>query len=242
MDKLSLQRIELMHPWAIGPATNVLGKMEAALKGRAFPRYTYTLRTLKEQQDLYNLGRTKVNPDGKKASKPMGNIVTNAKAGQSIHNYGLAFDIALVIDGKEASWDTVKDWDKDGISDWMECVAAAKSEGFEWGGDWRTFSDQPHFQLDFGYTWQQLQVKYNLGKFMPGTTFVDLNRKPIVGDKSWRTTASVNLRKGPSTGEAVIMVILKGEYVTETGANNGGWTEVLYNGIKGFVSTQYLTK
>lgn len=48
--------------------------------------------------------------------------MTNAKAGQSIHNYGLAVDICMMIDGKTASWDTAKDWDNDKVADWYECV------------------------------------------------------------------------------------------------------------------------
>ena len=41
-------------------------------------------RTIKEQNELYAIGRTKA---GKK--------VTNAKGGSSFHNYGIAFDIGI---------------------------------------------------------------------------------------------------------------------------------------------------
>src|SRR5258707_915258 len=151
MDKLSYSRIQLLHPDLREIATDTFEQAEGKLSGRAKPRLTYTLRTFKEQQSLYNLGRTIVNPDGKSKTKPMGNIVTNAKAGQSIHNYGLALDFALVIDGKEASWNTVKDFDNDKIADWMEVVSVFKANGWEWGGDWKSFKDEPHFQFDFGY-------------------------------------------------------------------------------------------
>jgi len=241
MDQLSLKRIELLHPAIRQKAKDTFSDMESALTGRAKPRLTYTLRTLKEQQELYNLGRTKVNPDGKSPKKPMGNIVTNAKAGQSIHNYGLAFDFALIIDGKEASWNTIKDWDGDFISDWMECVNVAKSHGWEWGGDWKTFKDEPHLQYDFGYTWQQLQVKMNLGKFYAGTTYVDIVRGPVIGNTSYRTTASVNLRSGAGTNFSVKVTVLKGEYVQEL-SRSGIWSKVVYNGLEGFMSNQYLTK
>ena len=49
-----------------------------------------TFRPNEEQDSLYNLGRTVVNPQGKTVKKPMGNIVTNAKAGQSFHQYKVA--------------------------------------------------------------------------------------------------------------------------------------------------------
>lgn len=75
-----------------------------------------------------------------------GKKVTNAKGGQSIHNYGLAVDICLIIDGKTVSWDTAADWDNDQIADWYECVKIFAKYGWEWGGNWRTFKDLPHFE------------------------------------------------------------------------------------------------
>lgn len=237
MDKLSLQRIGTAHPEIRELCTKVLAAMTLALTGRAIVRFTYVLRTFKEQQDLYNLGRTVVNPDGKKKSKPMGNIVTNAKAGQSIHNYGLAFDIALVIDGKEASWDTVKDWDADGIADWMECVKIAKAHGFEWGGDWKTFPDEPHFQYDFGYSWQQLQAKWNAGDVTNG--YVNLDRIAPLAKNTFRLSKSVNFRRQPTISNNVIMVVIKGEFVNEV-ERNGTWSLVEYNGKRGYVSNKYL--
>lgn len=81
--------------------------------------------------------------------------VTNADAGQSIHNYGLAFDFCLV-DGKTTIWDTNKDYDGDKHSDWMEVVDYFKSLGWKWGGDFKSITDKPHFEKTFGLTWQQL--------------------------------------------------------------------------------------
>ena len=240
MDKLSLQRIKLLHPDVVAKAEKVLEAMTAALTGRATVRFTYTLRTFKEQQDLYNLGRTVVNPDGKSKSKPMGNIVTNAKAGQSIHNYGLAFDIALIIDGKEASWNTIKDWDGDGVADWMECVKIAKDNGWEWGGDWKTFKDEPHFQYDFGYSWQQLQAKWNAGEMSNG--YVILKRAALPTKNTFRTTTSVNFRRQQMVAPGnVILVVIKGEYVNEV-SREGTWSLVEYNGKRGYVSNKFLTK
>lgn len=239
MDKLSVDRISKLHPDIRSNALDVLSECECVLKGSSTVRFTYTLRTFKEQQDLYNLGRTIVNPDGKSKGKPMGNIVTNAKAGQSIHNYGLAIDIALIIDGKTASWNTIKDFDGDGISDWMECVKIFKKHGWEWGGDWRSFPDAPHFQFDYGYSWQQLQAKFNSGDLIPGTQYVNLSR--IIPQNMLRTTASVNFRTAGTVSSKVIMVILKGELVTEI-ERKGEWSLVDYNGKRGYVSNKYLTK
>jgi peptidoglycan L-alanyl-D-glutamate endopeptidase CwlK len=100
---------------------------------------TQGLRTFEEQDKLYN-------------QKPK---VTNAKGGQSIHNYGLAFDFCLVK-GKNTIWDVAKDYDGDKKADWMEVVEYFKSLGYKWGGDFRSISDKPHFEKTFGKTWQEL--------------------------------------------------------------------------------------
>lgn len=135
MDHITQQRIEKLHPIVRKETKNIIEKCDNALTGRAKVRITQGLRTFKEQDDLYAIGRTQ---PGKK--------VTNAKGGQSIHNYGLAVDICLIIDGKIASWDTVKDWDNDKVTDWYECVKIFAKHGWDWGGNWKTFKDLPHFE------------------------------------------------------------------------------------------------
>jgi len=147
MDTITLARIELLHPKLRTEAREIYIAIYNALKGRAAVRFTHTLRTIAEQDALYAQGRTKP-----------GKIVTNAKGGKSYHNYGLAIDICLILDGKEASWDITKDFDKDGISDWMEAVAIFKLRGWEWGGDFKSFKDAPHFQKTFGFTTVKLKT------------------------------------------------------------------------------------
>lgn len=145
-DPITLKRIDLLHPELREPTKIMYEEICEALTGKAICRFTHTLRTDKEQDELYAQGRTKP-----------GNKVTNAKGGQSYHNYGLAFDICLIIDGKSASWDTLKDFDGDKVSDWMEVVKIAKNHGWEWGGDFKSFKDAPHFQKSFGLTTGQLR-------------------------------------------------------------------------------------
>lgn len=122
------------------------------LKGRATVRIVQGFRTFAEQAALYAQGRTKP-----------GNRVTEAKAGQSYHNYGLAIDFALLIDGKTISWEVGKDYDGDNKSDWMEVVWTFKDAGWLWGGAWKK-PDRPHLEKPLGYTWQQLLALHNAGK------------------------------------------------------------------------------
>jgi peptidoglycan LD-endopeptidase CwlK len=103
-------------------------------------------RSVEEQNLLYEQGRT-----------TEGSIVTNAKGGESLHNFGLAVDFALKTKSGEIIWDMEFDGNGNGLADWMEVVEVAKELGFEWGGDWIGFEDYPHLQLDFGLSLAELQ-------------------------------------------------------------------------------------
>lgn len=100
---------------------------------------TQGLRTVEEQNELYAQGRTKP-----------GRIVTNAKGGYSYHNYGLAFDFAIMKDDGSVSWNVDDKWKRVG--------AIGKSLGLEWGGDWTSFKDYPHFQYTFGLSLADLRA------------------------------------------------------------------------------------
>lgn len=145
MAKFTSDRIQQLHPSVRAEMLKIVAECDLALTGKAKVRITQGLRTFKEQDNLYAIGRTK---PGKK--------VTNAKGGQSVHNFGFAVDICLVIDGKTASWDTVKDWDNDQIADWYECVKIFAKYGWDWGGNWKKFKDLPHFDKRGFNDWKKL--------------------------------------------------------------------------------------
>ena len=157
-DQKTLERIQLLHPKLRDEAIELYDEIIEALTGSAICRFAYTLRTFAEQDALYAQGR----------SKP-GNKVTNAKGGQSYHNYGLAIDIVLLVDKDKngtfetAAWDAKTDFDKDGKADWMEVVQIFKRYGFEWGGDWK-FLDLPHFQKSYGKSIYELRALHTAGK------------------------------------------------------------------------------
>jgi peptidoglycan L-alanyl-D-glutamate endopeptidase CwlK len=87
---------------------------------------TSTYRDMESQAALYEQGRTKP-----------GRIVTNAKAGQSYHQYRCAFDFVPIINGK-AQWDDL------GLI--AKCGEIGESVGLTWAGRWITFKELLHFQ------------------------------------------------------------------------------------------------
>ena len=83
-------------------------------------------RTHAEQDALYAQGRT-----------TGGEIVTNARGGHSNHNFGIAFDIGVFSGNRYLP-----------ESPLYKAVGALGMElGLEWGGNWTSIVDQPHFQL-----------------------------------------------------------------------------------------------
>jgi len=177
IDNITLQRIELLHPKVRQEVKDIyLNEIVPSLTGKAICRFAYTLRTFDEQNALYAQGRTKLfDSKGKRLG-----IVTKAKGGQSIHNYGLALDIVLLKDTdnngtfESASWEDTIDFDKDGKADWIEVVNIFKKHGWVWGGDWKSFKDKPHFEKTFSYSWETLLYKYNKKDFISGTKYVKL--------------------------------------------------------------------
>jgi peptidoglycan LD-endopeptidase CwlK len=115
------------------------------------------LRTFEDQDELYAQGRT-----------TQGKIVTNARGGDSFHNYGLACDYVLKTwpDGKyplQWSWDTKADFNQDGKNDWQQMGSIAEDCGLEWGGNWKHFPDLPHVQCTFGLSLQDIKELYRIG-------------------------------------------------------------------------------
>ncbi|MGG1879659.1 M15 family metallopeptidase [Paenibacillus cisolokensis] len=132
-----------LHPYVLEQKNKLVSR---AKEQKISIIITDGFRSHEEQTRLYNQGRT-----------TDGSIVTNARAGESYHNYGLAIDFALQLEDGTVIWDMEYDGNRNGKSDWMEVVSIAKDLGFHWGGDWTGFPDYPHLQIDFGLTIRELQ-------------------------------------------------------------------------------------
>ena len=151
----SLQQINTLHPKLRDIALTAYNEAVRVTPEGVHPIITQGYRTFEESDKLYQQGRT-----------TPGEIVTNAKAGQSWHNYALAVDFALVINGRTI-------WDQNNPH-WMTVVTAFKKQGFTWGGEWKKFKDYPHLEMKFGYTLNELLAKYNAKDFIPGTHYLNI--------------------------------------------------------------------
>jgi len=103
-------------------------------------------RTFSEQDKLYRQGRDLPGPK-----------VTNARGGQSNHNFGVAWDIGIFQGGQYLGESPL----------YAQVATIGKGLGLEWGGDWARFRDEPHFQVV-----REDNLNEVAAKFQEGIAFV----------------------------------------------------------------------
>lgn len=154
MDTRSLQQINTLHPKWRPMVLAAWQEAQDAMPDNVKIIIVQGLRSMAESDALYAQGRTKP-----------GKIVTNAPGGSSYHNYGLAFDFAMITNGKD---DYVVG------PNWMKVVNIMESHGMTWGGTFPTIVDDPHFENRFGHNWRELKAKYDAKDFIKGTEYVNI--------------------------------------------------------------------
>jgi len=100
-------------------------------------------RTYAQQDALYAQGRTKPGPK-----------VTNARGGYSNHNFGIAWDIGL-FQGKKYLEESPH---------YQTCAHIGRIQGLDCGAFWKSFPDEPHYQLNTGLSTSQLRQRTAQGK------------------------------------------------------------------------------
>ena len=155
MDQRTLDNIATLIPSAQEKARDFMAAI--AQSNRLPPGWHASiisgLRTYAEQEILYQEGRTTPGP-----------IVTNAPAGYSTHNFGIAFDLGIF----NAAGQYIDDLPDRGIlseaqvSDYYRYLAPiGKALGLIWGGDWASIDDEPHYELNL---WPNLSESERLAK------------------------------------------------------------------------------
>lgn len=139
MDSNSVAKLSKVHP----VLAKKIAQLIAVLANLGMDvRVVQGVRTYAQQNDLYAQGRTKP-----------GNRVTNARGGQSNHNFGLAVDLCP-FKNNQPDWNDAKAFQTLGKE--------AKKLELEWGGDWAKIKDMPHVQLR-GMSVKECQSAYSQG-------------------------------------------------------------------------------
>jgi peptidoglycan L-alanyl-D-glutamate endopeptidase CwlK len=178
-------------------------------------------RTVEEQDALYAIGRTKP-----------GKIVTNARGSSysSMHQWGVAFDFYR-NDGKGVYNTSGNFFQKVG--------AIGKSIGLEWGGDWKSFKDLPHFQLkDWGSTSSTLKTKF----YTPSNFIATWTNPPkditSKGETKYvvNVKTSLRLRNKPSATSKVIVKMPPEAVFVVTGEEQNGFLKGTFGKKMGWAS------
>lgn len=169
-DKHTNQKLATLHPKIRGKAYKFVKACEAV---GIFLRVTAGFRSYAHQDEIYAKGRTIPNDSGKLP----GRTVTQARGGQSVHNFGLAFDVVEVWHketsmphykepikrrgsptGKFKSLKAQTGWDsKYPEARWQMIGKIGEKLGFTWGFHFSKPKDRPHFQSKFGKSTKQLR-------------------------------------------------------------------------------------
>jgi len=108
-------------------------------------------RSYAEQNALYAKGRTAAGP-----------VVTNARGGFSNHNFGIAWDVGVFQGGNYLGSSPL----------YAQLGKLGREMGLEWGGDWKSFPDRPHFQVKTGLSLKQLRSLVTRGAPLPVPSMV----------------------------------------------------------------------
>lgn len=108
-------------------------------------------RTYAEQDALYAKGRT-----------AGGSVVTNARGGYSNHNFAIAGDFGVFsgssyLDNTNAA---LASRIHKAVAAWVK----ANVPQIEWGGDWKSFRDEPHYQVKTGLTLAEMRARVAAGR------------------------------------------------------------------------------
>ncbi len=138
-DPRTEKNLATLHPKAVPLFREFLRRIAPVLASRGVVAKVISgTRTYAEQDELYAQGRTKP-----------GRIVTKARGGYSNHNFGVAIDIGLFRGG---------DYLEDSPL-YKEIAPFAKYIGLEWGGDWKSMKDEPHYEVPTGLTLAQKRAR-----------------------------------------------------------------------------------
>jgi peptidoglycan L-alanyl-D-glutamate endopeptidase CwlK len=114
-------------------------------------RLTQGFRTYSYQNDLYDQGRTR-----------RGHIVTDVRGGESLHNFGLAYDVGVFDSGQYVKRGADPRYRRVGVlgEGVADGIGAAR---LRWGGRWSK-PDSSHFEFDGGLPLAEIRRRFETGE------------------------------------------------------------------------------
>ncbi|NBO99176.1 MAG: M15 family peptidase [Proteobacteria bacterium] len=150
LDERSAKNVATLHSKVQETFRNWIAECQILAKAHGYEYKAISgNRTWEEQAKIYAQGRT-----------APGKIVTNAKPGYSNHNYGIAVDMGVFKNGKYL--DAAVPSEAETFH--KKAATVAEKYNIEWGGNWKTFKDYPHFEYKTGKTLSQLRQLVTEGR------------------------------------------------------------------------------
>lgn len=147
-DPRSEANISTLHIAAQEPARKLLAHSR---HGRFTCRIISGTRSYAEQNALFKKGRF-----GNSGAR-----VTNARGGESNHNFCIAWDVGLFdSSGRYLTGSIPSD-----TTAYEELAGdpEIRQLGLEWGGSWRSFRDIPHYQIKSPYRISEIRARFEAG-------------------------------------------------------------------------------
>ena len=138
--RLSEERLKMLHP-----------DLETVLRA-ALPHSPFdfgigksSIRTIEEQKRLVAEGRSRTMNSRHIPRVPINPSIYGFSIPQAVSH---AADLLVYRAPGELSWEAA---DFTRVAEVVKRVAGEKGVTIEWGGDWRSFFDGPHFQLPWAF-------------------------------------------------------------------------------------------
>ena len=136
-----MSRIDTLEP-DFRPLVEELIKRTEAATNRQWA-ISDARRTMAQQRTIYAQGRT-----------APGKVVSNAKPGQSAHNFGYAVDVWPLKADNDFDWGAAR-------SLFEKMGAIAEELGLTWGGHFKSILDLPHVEMA---KWKKQQARWQAGE------------------------------------------------------------------------------
>lgn len=169
---VSENRIATAHPIDRANMDACYEEMVQETPANVHPYVDQVFRSIAESNALYMQGR---NAAG--VIVDQSKVVSNAKGGESWHNYGLAFDLHIIRNNISVWFESTPEGAAKAAADpdYSKIIAIAAKYGYTWGGNFPgEFRDVPHFENKHGQTLEALYAKFEAGDFIPGTQYVNI--------------------------------------------------------------------
>lgn len=88
--------------------------------------------------------------------------VTNARGGQSNHNFGIAWDVGIFSGSKYYTGSTSAE--EKAYRELSELIMPTLGDKLSWGGNWKSFKDLPHYEIKTNKSISEVRRLFESGK------------------------------------------------------------------------------